>query len=377
MDIQSAVEYQWPYLLSFLPENVDLEESARATGALTRRREIRSAETLLRLAFAYGVCGMSLREVAAWAQVIQLSNISDVALLKRLRSCTPWLGLLLGRKLAKLAEPLPETARPYKVCLVDATSISSPITNGLPWRIHLRFDLQRMAIHCVELTKKSEGESLIRHAVEPGDIVVADRGYAHRRGFSHIIERGADFLVRLNWRNTPLLTYEGEPFDLMGALRSLPEAEHGEFLVRTAPTKDAPSVEARLLAVRKSEPLSAAERKKILRSRSRDGCRADARTLEAASYVFVLTSLPKSSISAADALALYRFRWQIELAFKRLKSLLQIDVLLARDERLAKTALYAKLLAALLLDDLTAKFVDFSPWGFCFPSRTSLPLACL
>jgi hypothetical protein len=375
MEIQNALEYQWPYLLSFLPAGVDLEETAYASGALRRKREIRSAETLLRLALAYGVCGMSLREVAAWAQVSKLANISDVALLKRLRSCAPWLGFLLGRKLAQLAEPLPEAAQLHNVCLVDATVVSIPQNARIQWRIHLRFDLLRQAIVSCELSKTDVGETFVRHTPRPGELVMGDRGYAQRRGLVHLVEHGADFLVRLNLKSVPLMTHDGRAFDLLGALRSLPEAQAGEFFLRTVPTQELPSLDVRLLALRKSEPLAEAGRKKILRDYSKKGRRIDANTLEAASYVFVLTSLPASRIRAVDALALYRFRWQIELAFKRLKSLLHLDVLLAYDERLAQTTLYAKLLAALLLDDLTTKFVDFSPWGFCFPNLTTLYLA--
>ena len=60
----------------------------------------------------------------------------------------------------------------------------------------------------------------------------------------------------------------------------------------------------------------------------------------------------------------YRFRWQVELVFKRMKSLLDLDGLPAKDENLASTFIYSKVLAALLLDDFTQAFVSFSPWGF-------------
>ena len=44
MDTQTLVEKQWPYLLSLLPAGIDLEASARQTGALLRKRGIPSAE---------------------------------------------------------------------------------------------------------------------------------------------------------------------------------------------------------------------------------------------------------------------------------------------------------------------------------------------
>jgi hypothetical protein len=49
-------------------------------------------------------------------------------------------------------------------------------------------------------------------------------------------------------------------------------------------------------------------------------------------------------------LSFYRLRWQIELLFKRLKSLLALDNLRSKDNQLAQTYLLGKMLAALILD---------------------------
>lgn len=57
----------WSAILAHIGKPEELDTSARNAGALTRRREIRDAATLLRLGLAYGPGGMSLREVTAWA----------------------------------------------------------------------------------------------------------------------------------------------------------------------------------------------------------------------------------------------------------------------------------------------------------------------
>jgi hypothetical protein len=98
-DLQAFTD-EWELLRSALPA-VDLEKSLRETGGSQRRRAVRSAETLLRLALVYGFCGLSLRQTAAWAQVQEIAELSDVALLKRLRCCSDWLSRLLGAKLAE------------------------------------------------------------------------------------------------------------------------------------------------------------------------------------------------------------------------------------------------------------------------------------
>ena len=125
-----------------------------------------------------------------------------------------------------------------------------------------------------------------------------------------------------------------------------------------------PSVPARLAAVRKSEAAASASRQKILQEHGRKGKAVDPRTLESAAYIFVLTSLDGNVLDTRNVLELYRFRWQIELAFKRMKSLLELGNLPAKDPPLARSFLYAKLLGALLMEDLTKDFLSFSPWGF-------------
>ena len=87
-------------------------------------------------------------------------------------------------------------------------------------------------------------------------------------------------------------------------------------------------------------------------------------TLELAAYVCVLTSLPRKVLAAPAILDLYRCRWQIELAFKRLKSLLQAGHLPKHDPSSCRAWMQAKVLIALLTDKLILESELFSPWGY-------------
>jgi len=108
----------------------------------------------------------------------------------------------------------------------------------------------------------------------------------------------------------------------------------------------------------------------------------DPRSLIAAGFVILATSLAAADYPAdqvlagrpsagrqtkcwpADqVLAVYRLRWQIELAFKRLKSLLHIDKLPSVTERGARPWLYAHLILALLCDELSQDFLESFPSG--------------
>ncbi len=87
-------------------------------------------------------------------------------------------------------------------------------------------------------------------------------------------------------------------------------------------------------------------------------------TLEFAKYVIVFTT--RSSGSTADVLRTYRMRWQIELAFKRMKSLAQLGHVPKHDDRSSRAWLYGKLFVTLLAQKLICIGRDISPSGYLF-----------
>lgn len=76
------------------------------------------------------------------------------------------------------------------------------------------------------------------------------------------------------------------------------------------------------------------------------------------------TALP-AAIPANEICAVNRLRWQIELAFKRLKSLIGIDRLPTRTEAGRLSWLYPHLILALLSDDICQEILESSPSGPC------------
>lgn len=122
-------------------------------------------------------------------------------------------------------------------------------------------------------------------------------------------------------------------------------------------------ITGRLCIIRKSEAAAAKARERVRRESQRGGSTLQPQTLEAAQYVFVFTTLPEQ-ISAAQVLEMYRLRWQIELEFKRLKSLIALGHLKKRDPQAARSWLQGKLLVALLVTRLIAHAERVSPWGY-------------
>ena len=168
--------------------------------------------------------------------------------------------------------------------------------------------------------------------------------------------------------NFPLIDRHGKDFDLLAALRGLQKHHPGTWKVQFESDRQTWTVW--LHAVRKSAA-AAEQAKEELRKDRGEGLQPQ--TLELAEYVVVLTSLNPQQFPALQVLALYRGRWQIELVFKRLKSLLGVGQLAKYDPGSAKAWLQAKLLTALLMERLEREAFLFSPWGY--PLLATVPMA--
>jgi hypothetical protein len=363
MKIRPEILDHWPEVSARLPSGFDLEATARLRGAFTRVREIKDAETLLRLALAYGGLGMSLRETCAWAEAGGIVRMSDPSLLERLCKAGPWLGDIVAALIAEQTKVPAGRWAGYRLRALDGTSICQPGADRMTWRLHVGYDLATMQVDQLELTDLHGAENLQRLTYTVGDIVLADRCYARPRDLRPVIDAGADFIVRAGWRSLRLLQPNGAPFDLFAALATLQEQE-GEFTVRIHEGVTAATPLILRLAVRRKEPQQArAEQQHLIKEAKKRGKQPDPRSLEAANYILLLTSLPADAFPPADILALYRFRWQIEIAFKRFKSLAGLDMLPAKKPELARTWLYARLIVAIIAEQMAGQVPDSSPSG--------------
>ena len=157
VDEREWIEFQWPYLMTFLGGEARVSELAYETGAFTRARKIGSPSVVLRLLLTWAVAERSLMETAALAAEADIADVSDVALLKRFAKAGEWLGALLGSVLADRQSSFPTTMR---VRVVDATSVTRPGRTGIDHRIHLGMDLGTNRVDSLELTNAKQGESL-------------------------------------------------------------------------------------------------------------------------------------------------------------------------------------------------------------------------
>src|SRR5258708_39791190 len=142
MTHESVVGGDWEEVVRWLGGAEAIESSARETKAFLRARVIENAVDLLRMTLAYCLGERGLRSTAAWAASIGLVDISNVALLYRLRQCGDWLAMLVGQVLAGGA---PKASHGRLIRIIDGTTVPKKGPNARKnnelWRIHSAFDL--------------------------------------------------------------------------------------------------------------------------------------------------------------------------------------------------------------------------------------------
>jgi hypothetical protein len=355
MTHESLDDEGWAETIKLLGGEQLIAQSARDTKAFLRPRGIRSAADLLRLTLAYCLGKVGLRAIVAWAVACDIADISDVALLGRLRNTGPWLQQLIGRLLRR------EQAIALKdrlIRILDATTVpkagvQDKKNNGL-WRVHCSFDLEREQFDFVEVTDQSEAELIDRVPVVRGEIRIGDRAYLQADRIANVLDQDGDVVVRAPWNNARWLNENGQALALIDRLKNSKD-EIVDFPVWLGRKKGLP-LKMRLIALRKSEAAANETRRLLNKEAKAKGRQVRQETLIAAGFVILVTSLTQDEFTADSILKLYRLRWRIELAFKRLKSLIGLRPPPAKDPRIVKPWILAHILIALLTGPLTEEF---------------------
>ena len=348
--------------LTHLQAEYDLEQLAEECKALVRRREVQNAMDLLRIIMCYSVVDYSLRMVGIWCTVVGIANLSKTALLNRLRNSQMWMGKLVMLALGQ-QKLLHQGVDKLRVRIIDASVICQLGSRGADWRLHMSFDLMAGCLDEVELTNGSGAERLNRFAFKPGELCIADRAYAVAKSLGWILAQGAWVLVRAGWSRLSYENENGQRFDVVQWLRGT----HLERLGAPAEvtvwiTCPEGRYALRLLAQAISEEATEKARRKARADAAKNHNTVDERSLFVAGYVLLLTNLPADIWAIDSVIQLYRFRWQIELAFKRMKGLIHLDHLRCKDPELVQVCLFAKLFAVILMErhqlQLTAQQAD-------------------
>jgi len=344
MEEERLHDEAWPYVVTLLP--ADLEESARASHALVRCRNVPSAFALLRLTLAYAVSDLSLKDVAAWAHAMAVAEITGPGLFYRVRGAENWLQGVLAATLQEdvVASPVGLAGR---IRIVDATVITGPGSKGTDWRAHVLVDPKMGSLRTVEITDAHGGESYTRWSPDAGDILLGDRAYGTARGIAAVRKADAHVVVRITPAAIRLCNMERRVLKVSALEDMVPQVGPQEWpiLVPIPP-----------VAAKSGWSLSKAQDwipARLVGAHTKKG-----------EVIWLLATMPHAMLSAVHVLRLYRLRWQVELVFKRLKSLLHLDALPTRQGPTAKSWLLARFLAAALAQRLAQPAGALSPWGY-------------
>lgn len=359
----------WVLLTRFLPD--DWRSMAKQLNACRRLRGIPSVDLLLRMLMVHVSEGYSLLQTSNIARQAGWATISDVALLKRLRSAEEWLRWM-SLELASRHHPgrlnftKPAWLDAHTVRSLDATVISEPGSTGTDWRIHYSLGLFDLQCHEFLLSDPGTGEKVSNFALHPGDFIVADRAYCSGKAVSTLLDHQAEFLLRfkpgsLRLHVDPAGTH---PFDLLGHARQVELGQPASWTLTSSARQP-----LRLIVHKKSPEAAQSARQSYQRKQSKKQKTINPDIVELHGYILLVTSKTCPAVTDQELLNLYRLRWQIELAFKRLKSIMGLGHLPKYDPQSCRAWLYGKLLTALLVEVLVEHARLFSPWGYPLDAR--------
>lgn len=340
-------------IIRYLPEG--WEQKAKELKAFTRRGDyIESPEDLLRILMLWADLG-TYGATESFLRMTGDYPLSKVAIYERVAKSSSWLQWLVVNYCRENFEitDKPEHLSDYHVYLVDATKVSKQGSKNADYVLHSMVDLYSLTFAEQRLTSASTGESLRNfETLKQNDLILADRAYGTRTSIRWAEEHQASYVFRLRANAFCLYTKDEDgnyiPFSLTDQLSNWSEGRILDFCLFYK--QENSYFPIRVCAKGKTAEAIAAGARKIKQANHGDK-RVKITPLQEIynQYIVVATNLP-SKISAEDILDLYRMRWQIELVFKRLKSILAYDELLTRKDSTSRAWLWCKLLTAAICE---------------------------
>ena len=361
MDHQ-VCESDWDFILSALPDG--WQKAFREKKILKFGRKFGGPapeETFLRVMFMHLACGYSFRTTAARAREEKIVDITDVTLFHHFEKCAPffeWCNEQIMHENRLHYRDLFKDGRCWKA--VDGTIVREQGETGSLHRIHYAVDLGKISSSQVIITSFKEGESLSRFEVNPGDVFEADRGFAKAPGLAHVIEHGGDVLCRFTPAYLKLFNSNGSRFEIKKSLAALHPGDI--FDQRVCFVHNDKKYFGRVCAIKRSEQSSLREKEHIERQAQLKGRKASDDSLFLSKYLLIFTTLENNEFSEKNIVRAYRLRWQIEMVFKRLKSLLELGQLHKYKNESIRAFLSGKILIALLLEKMIYQAEAFSPF---------------
>jgi hypothetical protein len=300
---------------------------------------------------------LPLRQTSAAIREADGPEVSPMRIHKKLIRAVPYLQSLMQAMACSDADLSPERWLGYRVLTIDATTLCGPGATGADARIHSVMELATLGIAKVEVTDDRGGETLARFEWSVNDLVIGDRGYSHANGIEKVVRAGGAVLVRLNWHSIALRWSDDEPADVLTWLRTL-KGHRCHERAAYFQTRDRNSTISGRVVARRLKNDEAAQSEAWVR-REHKANEISPEMLESARYMVLFTT---SLLTAYDCIELYRLRWQIELQFKRWKTLCGFDRLPNYRDDTIIGWIYLKVILGMIVERMaTPSAVAFFP----------------
>ena len=335
-NLQEVLEKWDKKILPFLPE--DLDGLAKKTGAVQRKRGVRSASGLLKMLFLYACSSISFRVLAAAAYALGISDISDTSWRKHFQKASCFLYEILHYLLPSfLPEPdMSGFGRTKNVLLVDASVVRQDGKKQEQQRIHMCYSLNQDRMYKVKVTDQHTAESLTHFSFKKNDLVMADAGYGTAHNYIYVQEQQADAILRITPKNFCLYDADGNKISLINLLKEAEKKQEKMVDVFGFCKYSKKTAFVRVVASKMPEGQAEKARKRKKRTALRKRQEITDGTLFCAGWVVVITSLG-TEYCGEEILHLYRSRWQVKLLFKRFKQNFSITTLKAGSTKYAET----------------------------------------
>jgi hypothetical protein len=183
--------------------------------------------------------------------------------------------------------------------------------------------------------------------VQLGDLLLIDLGYFKMKTFHQIASTEAFFLSRL-LISTKLISAETlKPIDLPGVLKKVKDNIYQMHVIMGAHKKT--QVPCRLVCMRVSQDIANERRRKLKRKSRERGNTISQYHLILADWTLMVTNAPTEWLPSEMVRSLYALRWQIELLFKQIKSVLCIHKSTTGRENRLRCEIYGKLIMAVMI----------------------------
>lgn len=291
---------------------------------LKRKRVLKSLDLLIKAIFLYLTEHLSFQRLSDRMACFYGVVMSDTAWRKQILKAAPILveWVLVQQGFLKATDSTGAVLGCACAYAIDATDLSAEGETSTSRRVHTMFSINERRCVYTDVTDCHGGESLTRFSLCPSALYFADRAYGRTPQLAYAIEQKAYVVTRISPSHVAFYTAS----DCREKI-SFPSLLNGEAFSLPVYFKEDEKVYCvRLLGAKLPEEKRAAAEKRIRRKASRNQRKLSENTKKYAGWVFLATTLPKTC-SDAEILEAYRLRWQIELHFKRVKSLLNFHKL--------------------------------------------------